>query len=67
MELLGEEKIKESLIRVVKAVKILKMNFGRIYIEMGEPILLSQYLKQNSNSQLISKENRRNLVQNLGY
>ena len=67
MELLGEEKIKESLIRVVKAVKILKMNFGRIYIEMGEPILLSQYLKQNSNTQLISKENRRNLVQNLGY
>ncbi len=40
MELLGEEKIKESLIRVVKAVKILKMNFGRIYIEIGEPIVL---------------------------
>jgi glycerol-3-phosphate O-acyltransferase len=45
MELLGEEKIKESFVRVVKAVKILKMNFGRIHIEFGEPINMNNYLK----------------------
>jgi glycerol-3-phosphate O-acyltransferase len=37
-ELLGEEKIKESLPRLVKAIKTLKMNYGKIYIHICEPI-----------------------------
>ena len=31
-ELLGEEKVKESLLRVIKAGKIISSNYGRIYI-----------------------------------
>lgn len=31
-ELLGEEKVKESLPRLIKAAKTLTMNFGRIYV-----------------------------------
>ena len=42
-ELLGEEKVKESLYRIVKAAKILNMNFGRIYVEIAEPISMKQY------------------------
>ena len=34
-ELLGEEKVKESLIRVIKAARILSTNYGRIYMEFG--------------------------------
>ena len=34
-ELLGEEKVKESLLRVIKAARILSTNFGRIQIEFG--------------------------------
>jgi glycerol-3-phosphate O-acyltransferase len=31
-ELLGEEKVEESLIRVIKAIPLLKVNFGRVYV-----------------------------------
>lgn len=34
-ELLGEEKVKESLLRVIKAARILSTNFGRIYINFS--------------------------------
>lgn len=39
-ELLGEEKVKESLLRVIKAARILNLNYGRIYIEFGNTISL---------------------------
>ena len=42
-ELLGEEKVRESLYRIVRGVKILNMNFGRIYVEVAEPLSLKQY------------------------
>lgn len=42
-ELLGEEKVKESLIRVVKAARILSTNFGRIYINFGPIISVKEY------------------------
>ena len=38
LELLGEHKVKESFSRIIKAVKILKMNFGKIFISIGDPI-----------------------------
>ena len=38
LELLGENKVKESLLRVLSAVKLLNANHGRVYIEFGEPI-----------------------------
>lgn len=42
-ELLGEEKVKESLLRVIKAARILSTNYGRIYIEFGDTISLRNY------------------------
>ena len=44
MELLGEEKVKESLGRLVKAAKTLTINFGNIYLEFGKPISLKEEL-----------------------
>lgn len=44
-ELVGEEKVEESLLRVVKAIPLLKVNFGRVYVEISEPIFLNSYLK----------------------
>lgn len=55
-ELLGEEKVKESLFRIVKAVKILNMNFGRIYVELAETISLKNYVSSYLNDSSISKE-----------
>ena len=31
-ELLGEEKVEESLLRVLRAFPLLKVNFGRVYV-----------------------------------
>lgn len=45
-ELLGEQKVKESLLRVVRAASMLYENFGRVYIEFGEPISLKQYIEK---------------------
>ena len=42
-ELLGEEKVKESLGRIVSAAKILRMNFGKIFVEFCDPISFQQY------------------------
>ena len=37
-ELTGEEKVKESLGRIVKAIQIFSMNLGSIYVDFCEPI-----------------------------
>jgi glycerone phosphate O-acyltransferase/fatty acyl-CoA reductase len=41
-ELTGENKVKESLSRIVKALSIFSMNFGTIHLDFYEPIKLSQ-------------------------
>jgi glycerone phosphate O-acyltransferase/fatty acyl-CoA reductase len=35
LELLGEDKVRESLFRVLNATKILSANQGRVYVEFG--------------------------------
>ena len=75
-ELLGEEKVKESLGRVVKAAQILSMNFGRIYLDIGEEISLKKYLDpkkfpKKSNGEFLDpynlKEDRKVMSSSLGY
>jgi glycerol-3-phosphate O-acyltransferase len=43
-EMMGEAKIKESLSRLLKAVNVLKENYGRIYIELCDTISVKQWL-----------------------
>ena len=40
-ELLGEQKVKETLGRILGAAKILKMNFGKIRLNFTEPFRLT--------------------------
>lgn len=42
-ELLGEEKLKESTGRLLKAFDVLKINFGQIYVTFQEPIDFKKY------------------------
>lgn len=42
LELLGEQKVKESLSRILKAAKILSMSFGKIYIGIGEEVSIKR-------------------------
>lgn len=44
---MGETKVKESLSRLIKAVDVLKENYGRIYIELCEPISVKNYFIKN--------------------
>jgi glycerol-3-phosphate O-acyltransferase len=45
-ELLGEEKVAESLIRVIKATPILKHNYGRVYVHICKPIMARQFIEE---------------------
>jgi len=45
-ELTGENKVKESLSRIINAFSILSMNFGTIYLDFYEPIKLSEALAE---------------------
>ena len=45
-ELTGENKVKESLSRIINAFSILAMNFGTIYLDFYEPIKLSEALAE---------------------
>ena len=45
LELLGEQKVKESLSRILKAAKIMNMNFGKIYIGIGEYLSIKDMCK----------------------
>ena len=43
IELTGQDKVKESLGRIVKAVEIFSMNLGTIYLDFCEPINFTEY------------------------
>jgi len=75
-ELLGEQKVKESLTRLVKAVDTLKMSFGKVYFEIGDMIPLNEFTSHYHGSltnvpapATYFKEgtNRFGLVKKLGY
>ena len=72
-ELLGEEKKKESLGRLVGALNILTMNFGRVYIEFCDPISLKKYTGDYLHNNPQAKDPYKNakdrepIVQSLGY
>lgn len=46
-ELTGATKVKESLSRIVKAVEIFAINFGTIYIDIYDPIKLTDALAES--------------------
>jgi len=45
IELTGQDKVKETLGRLVKAVEIFSMNLGTIYLDFCEPIKFSDFNK----------------------
>lgn len=42
-ELRGQQKVKESLGRIFKAYEVLTMNLGTMYVDICDPILISEY------------------------
>ena len=71
VELLGEKKTQESLIRIIKSLRIMFMNLGTILVEIGNPISLYEFEKQyprevTEEGQMNIPINERELVQKLG-
>ena len=64
-ELMGEEKIRESLLRLIRASSTLVQNYGKIYIEVMEPISLKKYTEEVKTQHGITE--RREVVERLGY
>mmetsp|Transcript_3725 Transcript_3725/g.3497 ORF Transcript_3725/g.3497 Transcript_3725/m.3497 type:complete len:332 (-) Transcript_3725:903-1898(-) len=66
-ELLGEEKVKESLSRIMKSSKIINTNLGKIFFEIGKPISLKDYIKTGDLDPYNNKDHRDIINRNLGY
>lgn len=64
LELLGEQKVKESLSRILKAAKILSMNFGKIYIGLGEEVSIK---KMSAGMPFDTTANRTLINSKVGY
>jgi Glycerol-3-phosphate O-acyltransferase len=73
LELLGEEKKKESLGRLIGALNILAMNFGRVYVEFCDTISIKQYAEDfmeksgHTKNPYTNSKDREALVHSLGY
>lgn len=67
-ELEGGKKEPESLLQVIRARKLLKKRFGKIYIAFHEPISLAQLLRSNGlDLKVMSAEEKSALGRNIGH
>lgn len=67
-ELAGVPKVQENTADMIKSSKILRKRFGRVYINIGEPIIMKDYLeKWEKQISQMSLEERQSLYRKIGY
>ncbi len=67
-EIEGGQKQPENLLQIIKARKLLKKRYGKIYIKFHQPISLNELLSQNNISiQDMTSKERNALTRNLGF
>lgn len=49
-ELLGEERVAESLTRVLKASLIMRFNYGRVLVQICKPIMARKFIDNFSSN-----------------
>ena len=73
LELLGEEKLKLKLTKLLISYKQLSKNFGKVYVRFADPVSLKEYSNKVSIPNQValkpfeSKDDRRQLVNGLGH
>ena len=71
LEILGEEKVKESLSRIINAARFVTLNFGQIYVEFTEPISFKKYVKdmaaRRNLDPFVNKNDQKAIIEDLGY
>ena len=67
-ELAGAPKVQENTAEMIKSTKILRKRYGRVYINIGEPIIMKSYLEaQEKNIDQMTLEERQSLYRKIGY
>ncbi|HQF83786.1 MAG TPA: 1-acyl-sn-glycerol-3-phosphate acyltransferase [Smithellaceae bacterium] len=67
-ELAGAPKVPENTAEIIKTTKILRKRFGRVYINIGEPIVMKEYLEaQDKPIEEMTIDERQSLYRKIGY
>jgi glycerol-3-phosphate O-acyltransferase len=67
-ELAGESKTPENTAEIIKTGKILTKRFGRVYVNIGEPMIMKDYLAaQEKPIEQMSLDERQSLYRKIGY
>jgi glycerol-3-phosphate O-acyltransferase len=67
-ELGGAQKEKEKTTDIIKTRKILRKRYGRVYVNIAEPILLKSYLaSQEKSFREMTVDERQSLYRKIGY
>lgn len=67
-ELSGAPKSSENTTEIIKTSKILRKRYGRVYLNIGEPIIMKSYLEaQEKQIEQMTLEERQSLYRKIGY
>ncbi len=67
-ELSGAPKVQENTVEIIKTTKILRKRYGRVYINIGEPIIIKDYLEaQDKPMEQMTLDERQSLYRKIGY
>ncbi|MFA5322785.1 MAG: 1-acyl-sn-glycerol-3-phosphate acyltransferase [Smithella sp.] len=67
-ELTGETKTPENTAEIIKTSKVLTKRYGRVYVNIGEPMIMKDYLEsQEKPIQEMSLDERQSLYRKIGY
>lgn len=67
-ELTGIPKVQENTADMIKSSKVLRKRFGRVYINIGEPIIMKDYLEKiEKQISRMSLEERQSLYRKISY
>jgi glycerol-3-phosphate O-acyltransferase len=67
-ELAGAPKSSENTTEIIKTSKILRKRYGRVYVNIGEPIIMKSYLEaQEKQIGQMTLDERQSLYRRIGY
>ncbi|MGD0022734.1 MAG: 1-acyl-sn-glycerol-3-phosphate acyltransferase, partial [Smithellaceae bacterium] len=67
-ELAGAPKSPDNTTEIIKTSKILRKRYGRVYVNIGEPIIMKSYLEaQEKQISKMALEERQSLYRRIGY
>jgi len=67
-ELSGIPKTQENTVDVIKSSRVLRKRYGRVYVNIGDPIIMKPYLEaQEKPIDRMSLEERQSLYRKIGY